>query len=237
MSPPSPEELKEAFQKYLKAGVCPIPIVPYDKFVGKAALKRSGHTSRFGSTQRKRLEAEPPSLKDLERWLDSDDPINLGLTLFRRGPYVLDFDQASIFHAWAEDHTELVSSTPVQRTPRGFHVWLTGRYFSRFEHFRNLSLAFCIPGSTEKAGQVLNGPQGYVIAWPSRYPDGRSYEWLPGQAPWDLPPARIEHLEDAGLELHASCTGGFPAYAKEILRSPKSIRRRLRRKIKTMRNT
>jgi len=79
-----------------------------------------------------------------------------------RSLVVLDFDEPGAYEAFARANLELVKSTWVVRSSKGYHVYLRA------------------PGkvqTTKMPGGDLKGEGGYVVAPPSIHPDGPAYTW------------------------------------------------------------
>lgn len=78
------------------------------------------------------------------------------------GLAVRDFDDEGAYLDWAKGHRHLASTLPTVKTRRGMHVYLRA------------------PGSRTRRypDGELRGEGGYVIAPPSKHPDGGTYEWV-----------------------------------------------------------
>lgn len=81
----------------------------------------------------------------------------------------LDFDNAEAYRSWALSHKKTVNSTAVQKTARGYHVFL--RLLD--EDLSGGDLIY----DSKKIGQI-KGQGGYVACAPSIHPDGPTYRWL-----------------------------------------------------------
>jgi hypothetical protein len=67
----------------------------------------------------------------------------------------------------------------------------------------------------------LKGARDYVVAWPSIHPNGEPYQWLPGQAPWETPIARIESLREIGVGPSMHLIGGYLASIPGMFANPR----------------
>lgn len=93
------------------------------------------------------------------------------------GLCVRDFDRADAYRDWAAANPALAGAVPTARTGRGFHV-----YFrlpaGHGPVYRNLG-----------DGELIGDGKHYIVAPPSRHPDGAGYQWLANRPfrPTDLP--------------------------------------------------
>jgi hypothetical protein len=102
---------------------------------------------------------------------------------------VLDFDDEQMFKRFAHRHALLCASTPVEKTPNGYHVYLR----SDVEVF---CTSLYIDG--RKGGHV-SGVGGFVTCAPSVLADGRTYRWLPGQSFDEMQPIVVADLATLGI--------------------------------------
>ncbi len=134
------------------------------------------------------LSQRPPSRADISRWFDGFHG-NIGILGGCDNLLVLDFDNAGNFGRWRQMHEKLVRSTPVARSPGGFHVYLKSA-----EPVVSSSLHFGLRrvGHAKSLG-------GYVVSGPSVLKNGSSYSWLPGQSPFDVEPSAVANLAAVSL--------------------------------------
>jgi hypothetical protein len=102
---------------------------------------------------------------------------------------VLDFDNAAAYARWQRKNRKLTATTPVVQSPNGFHVYLKTK-----EPTISSSLHF----GFRRAGHV-KALGGYVLSPPSKFENGNSYRWLPGQSPFEIVPQTIGSLESLSL--------------------------------------
>lgn len=134
------------------------------------------------------LAQEPPDEHTLARWFRIDG-CNLGLVCGVGGLAALDFDSPAIFQAWGDSNKALVTSTPICRTPKGYHVLLKCELplISSSMHF-----------GFRRAGHI-KALGGYIACDPSTLYNGGAYRWLPGQSPATIDPQTVDSLADVGL--------------------------------------
>lgn len=102
----------------------------------------------------------------IREWFRKPNVEGLGIIL---GPVsghlaVRDFDVGGAFEAWAAAYPQLAQTLPIGRTHRGAHV---------YARMRDISTVNIGDGE-------LRGHGGYVIAPPSRHPEGTVYCWKRG---------------------------------------------------------
>jgi hypothetical protein len=134
------------------------------------------------------LSQQPPDAATIQGWF-ADDASNLGILGGYRDLLVLDFDQQSCFQRWRRQFGDLIRTTPVAKTFRGYHVYLRCR-----QPLPSSSMHY----GFRRAGHV-KALGGYVAAPPSKRRDGAACRWLDGQSPFDLQPQLIESLESLSL--------------------------------------
>jgi len=134
------------------------------------------------------LSQRPPDQSTVEGWFSSEK-VNIGILGGFAELTILDFDRISSFERWRKRHTKLVATTPVERSPRGVHVYLRCS-----EPTVSASLYFGLG----KIGHV-KALGGYAVTAPSVLRDGGTYQWLPGQSLLDLEPQKVRSLASLGL--------------------------------------
>ncbi len=114
---------------------------------------------------------------------------NLGITLYKPGYAILDFDENDSLQVFRNEHPEIADHTPVTQTYRGCHIHLI---------IKDRSLR---TGKLTRDGKIIGDikTDGYIAVPPSIHPSGQTYTWIPGQSPLDLPFIEIESLKDIGL--------------------------------------
>lgn len=134
------------------------------------------------------LSQRPPEPETIRRWFDGHDG-NIGILGGFADLIVLDFDKSVLFYQMREMNEQLFNSTPIERTPNGYHVYLkcsTPRVSSSL-HF-----------GMRRAGHI-KALGGYVVSSPSTLKDGSTYNWLQNQSPFDVEPQYIESVEDLSV--------------------------------------
>lgn len=134
------------------------------------------------------LSQHPPSPATIHGWFDGFAG-NVGIIGGYQNLMVLDFDNASAYQRWQRAHPVLVASTPVAKSPNGFHV-----YLKTAKPTVSSSLHF----GFQRAGHV-KALGGYVLCPPSEAKDGSTYKWLPKQSPFELAPQTVESLQRLSL--------------------------------------
>ncbi|HEV2694886.1 MAG TPA: bifunctional DNA primase/polymerase [Verrucomicrobiae bacterium] len=116
------------------------------------------------------LAQQPPSAEMVQRWFGGFEG-NVGIIGGYGNLMVLDFDSASAYQSWQAENRKLIAATPVAKSPNGFHV-----YFKTTQPTISSSLHF----GFRRVGHI-KALGGYVLSPPSKFEDGNSYRWLPGQ--------------------------------------------------------
>ena len=112
------------------------------------------------------LQQQPADETQIRDWFCKPTVTGLGIIL---GPVsghlvVRDFDVDGAFEAWSSAYPLLAQTLPTVRTKRGFHV---------YTRMRDVSTVNIGDGE-------LRGAGAYVIAPPSRHPEGTHYRWERG---------------------------------------------------------
>jgi len=103
------------------------------------------------------------------------------------GLVVVDFDSMAYYERWAKAHPDLAAKLPTVRTKRGRHV-----YF-RSSHRKTRRLK----DGDHEWGEI-RAEGAYVLAPPSRHPEGGAYKWL------IEPDGELPYLELTDLGLDAA---------------------------------
>lgn len=134
------------------------------------------------------LSQKPPSEADILSWFTGFSG-NIGILGGYEGLTVLDFDCGKGFRRWGNANEALLSSTPIARSPRGYHVFVRTQQpvvtSSMYLGLRRI-------GHLKSLG-------GYVVASPSVLSGGGAYEWLDRSSPVDTQPSAVGSLEALGL--------------------------------------
>jgi hypothetical protein len=174
--------------------------VPLSKQGRHLDLKTIGYAPLHLQTRQKKLKElcfnsvafhlaqHPPTPETVKSWFDGFAG-NIGIIGGYRNLMILDFDKPSVYQRWQRENHELVASTPVAKSPRGFHVYLktAGPTISSSLHF-----------GFQRAGHV-KALGGYVLSSPSELKDGCTYQWLPKQSPFEVAPRTVESLQSLSL--------------------------------------
>lgn len=134
------------------------------------------------------LSQHPPSLKTVRGWFEGFKG-NIGIIGGYKNLMILDFDNPAVYERWKKENAHLVSSTPVAKSPHGFHVYLrsTGPTLSSSLH--------C---GLRRAGHV-KALGGYVLTPPSKLSADCTYQWLPNQSPFEVAPQTVESIESLSM--------------------------------------
>jgi hypothetical protein len=130
----------------------------------------------------------PPDAAAVRRWFTRAES-NIGILGGYADLIILDFDQGHYFQKWKRRHATMITTTPVAKTPKGFHVYL---------RYREPTISSSLHFGLHRIGHV-KALGGYVVADPSRLQDGTNYRWLPGQSLFDLEPRTIDSLDSLDL--------------------------------------
>jgi hypothetical protein len=134
------------------------------------------------------LSLKPPSPDEIARWFGEFHG-NVGILAGHGNLIVLDFDRPDAFFRWSKSRAAMVSSTPVARTPHGFHVYLQSD---------QPTVTSSLYAGLRRIGHV-KALGGYVVSSPSLLRDGSTYSWLPGQSPFDCSPQYVPDLASISL--------------------------------------
>jgi hypothetical protein len=134
------------------------------------------------------LAQRPPSRETLVQWFEGFDG-NIGILGGYADLLVLDFDHARGFERWRHGNEELVRSTPVAKSPGGFHVYLRAA---------QPIISSSLHHGLRRVGHAKS-LGGYVVASPSKLDGGAAYSWLPGQSPFEQELGRVKDLEAISL--------------------------------------
>ena len=100
--------------------------------------------------------------QDIRRLFVGNVGVGVILGAVSGGLYVRDFDIADAHEQWKAAHRELANTLPTAATRRGAHV-----YFRNTEHLRTRKFT----------DGELRGNGSYVVAPPTRHPEGNYYQW------------------------------------------------------------
>lgn len=197
MSLSAKEKLPWAAQRYVASGIACVPALPQEKIINleRMGLKLYGEVpqERFFFTYNNYISAvlagidAPRSLNLRHLFCKTYD--NIALVTGYNGFIALDFDCPRLFQKWCRRKPYLAINTPIQKSGNGFHVLLRlpKDIESRRAWFGKHRISH------------IKGIGGYILAWPSQHPSGRHYQWLPGQAPWEIEVQSVESLEATGI--------------------------------------
>ncbi|MBN8995848.1 MAG: bifunctional DNA primase/polymerase [Rhizobiales bacterium] len=173
-----------------------LPAMGYDAVHREAMLKKLKELAFAGICFQ--LAQKPPSIDELGSWFRASGA-NIGIVGGVRNLLVLDFDHIGHFETWRNGHETLLRSTPIARTPSGFHVFLRSKA--------------ALPTSSLHFGMRRVGHAkalgGYVVASPSVLRNGSRYEWMPGQSPFDCEPAIVDGLSELSLAPVSPLKAGY----------------------------
>lgn len=154
------------------------------------ALKATGALNEDGIPSWGEFQRRLPTDSELTAWFNNGKDRNIAIVTGKvsRGLVVPDFDDIDAYKQWAAAYPEIASKTATAQTGKGYHVFL------RMDDPPG-------NGKFEYAGKIhdVKGEGGYIVAWPSVHGSGRRYEWLPGQAPWEVGIMAINSLADVGI--------------------------------------
>jgi hypothetical protein len=135
-----------------------------------------------------RYAQQPPDAATIRQWFEGHSG-NIGILGGAGDLVILDFDRSDIFERWRATLSKLCASTPIERTPNGFHVFIRcpGARTST-----SLHIGF------RRAGHI-KGLGGYAVTFPSTLADGARYGWLPKQSPFEIEPHPVADLGTLGI--------------------------------------
>jgi hypothetical protein len=183
--------------RLLKRGVICLPLRPAGKHLDIIAM---GYDPVHLETMRKDLKElaftgitfhlaqKPPDEETVAGWFSRSEA-NIGILGGVNNLVILDFDNRERFETWCLKHDKVAKSTPVAKTPGGYHVYVRPEV---------KVLSSSLHTGLRRAGHVKS-LGGYVVASPSVLASGARYEWLPGQSLEDIEPVTCANL--AGLSI------------------------------------
>jgi len=195
-------EMRQYALSLLRRGIISCPVLPGMKYIDFAAmgcppdnrineekqLRKLSHTSTAVF-----LSARGVGEKEVAEWFDAaGHRSNIGIVSGYENLVILDFDDDGSFRYFERQNTILVNSTPVEKTPNGYHVYVR----SRKEVFCTI---LYIRGS--KGGHI-SGIGGFATCAPSQLAEGPAYCWLPGRSILEIEPQTVEDLGDIGIFSH-----------------------------------
>ncbi len=138
------------------------------------------------------LAQQPPAAETLVRWFEHHDG-NIGIVGGYRDLLILDFDHPDLFEQVKRRNHTLFESTPIERTPNGYHVYLKSRTpcASSSLHYR------------WRRGGHIKALGGYVVAGPSKMDSGATYRWIDDQSPFDVSPQTIDSPDALSIHPHS----------------------------------
>lgn len=192
-------EIIQAANLYKKLNFSIMPLIFGSKMVDSSLLEDSSNKGKGISL--KRYQEQIISDDEITS-LFGDKPVNIGIVCGYNNLMILDFDKAEAFFYWKELHPELFEGTIIQKTRRGYHVFLR---IKKTPRKILLSNNFFVIGykNNEIVGQVLW--KGYQVpVWPSFFFNGKqryNYSWLNKHAPWEVDVKDINSLENISISL------------------------------------
>jgi len=194
--------LRAAYQ-YFNAGFTPIPLQSGDN--AKLPLLRSvevdfGFETRELNRLYERGWGETPfTWERFDEMFRCAGGIGIAVGACSGGLAVVDFDDPAAHEIWIRENSEMAGRMPAVRTARGVHY-----YFVSSGHISGGWKSFSVAGYVGKAGE-LKLANGYVVAPPTRHPDGMLYEWV-GPSILERRPPVIDLVE-----LRLTVAAGFAA--------------------------
>jgi hypothetical protein len=190
--------LQHALQ-LLEKGIVACPVLPGSKFIDFIAMG-SLPGSRINDEKWRRklahtstafiLSVRPTSAGEVDSWFSAAGvAANIGIVSGHGNLVVLDFDRESAFHTFRRVNPAVASSTPVERTPNGYHVYLRSP---------DVVFSTSLYVGLRKAGHV-SGVGGFVTCAPSTLEGGGVYSWLPGQSILEVDPQSVDDLGTLGI--------------------------------------
>jgi hypothetical protein len=217
--------LQEYALTLLRSGVICCPVLPGSKFIDFVAMGWPAESQPNAVKTRRKMAHTATAFtlgmrgvnqaKVAEWFSQAGNQSNIGVVAGHNNLVVLDFDDERIFKRFAHRHAVLCASTPVEKTPNGYHVYLR----SDVEVF---CTSLYIDG--RKGGHV-SGVGGFVTCAPSVLSDGRTYRWLPGQSFSEVQPMSISDLAALGISTTRWRSLVLYAKGRPRLHSPRSSSR------------
>lgn len=181
-------DMLETALRYVAAGLSVIPIDPrtkrpYFRLLPQVCeYPRTGTGYQHGKGIWKPFQERPASADLVRYWFDRKTMVNIGIVCgaVSGGLLVLDFDTDAehIYRLWRARVGERIADVlPTVRTGKGYHVYVRYR-----NPGGNVNLAErVIDGQTYVPLIQTRGEGGFVVAPPSRHPNGKYYEVIHGR--------------------------------------------------------
>jgi hypothetical protein len=182
-------DMLDAALRYAAAGLSVIPIDPRTKRPYFSLLPQVCNVPPLDDKDRtgrgiwKPFQQHAASEALVRHWFDRKAPVNIGIVCgaVSGGLLVLDFDADAdrTYQLWrAKVGTAIADLLPTVRTGKGYHVYL--RYANPGG---NVNLAERQDDQQQSFVPLIQtrGEGGFVVAPPSRHPNGKRYEVLHGR--------------------------------------------------------
>ena len=189
-------ELREAAQEYLALGLSVIALTgktPNGAVHPHGLYDAMSYEKLLGTLSPEQRKA-PAAIIHPSYYAPFDHPNTTGVGILTSFPYVvvdIDGEEGAVqWMAMLGGDPDLGSPRWVAKTGRGLHLWF----------------AVTAPTGTKKLGPKLDlkGEGGYVVAPPSRHPDGGTYEWLlppdTTYPPLEIPLPLQKWLDDSAFD-------------------------------------
>ena len=180
---------REIALKYLKSDISIIPIRWKHKRANFKMLRKVMNCSSFYIATISPYLQRLPSKQEILVWFEQKT--NCGIVTGYKGIVTIDFDEESYFEIWKKLYPDVFKNTPIQKTLRGYHVFIKISSQNRISTSKALFQGKII-------GDVV-GYRGYTTVYPSIHPSGYAYKWLKSHEPWHQKIYSIQGLEDVGI--------------------------------------
>ncbi len=190
-------DMHEVALRLWSAGFVPVPLLPGMKHLDLGAVGWQEHHRVTRQKALKNLlfagllvslDQNAPKETDVAAWFSKPGG-NIGIAAGCGGLVVLDIDGQEGFERLKARHGALIASTPISRSPFGWHIYL---------HSATPMVSSSLHEGFRRIGHV-KALGGYVVCPPSRTRAGGEYVWLDGQSAFEMAPQSLSGLDELGL--------------------------------------
>ena len=157
---------------YVSLGLSVIPLAPKQKTPAWESLKQAGYIEN-GRSIWKPATKKIADRKTLSIWYENTEN-NIGIVCGAvSGNLVcIDFDKVTYGGEWINNHEDIIKNTPMQLTNSGFHI------FVKVDGILPQNGKFSLEKNSPSWVGDIRSEGGYVVAPPSRHPNGGEYMWV-----------------------------------------------------------
>lgn len=167
------ENILKIANKYVDEDISIVPIKIKQKELNYKSLREVISSKGFNLATIIPYLDRLPTNAELTAWFSSKEN-TIAIVTGYKDTICIDFDDKESFETWKNEYPDVFQNTPVQKTFRGYHVFLKTK-------------AKIDTSKASFKGKIIGDIEGYrdfVIVYPSIHPSGVMYEWLKDHEPW-----------------------------------------------------